>query len=150
MCASSAAWRSTRPTASANSSWLQQLTPSRSSSFSVRLPIRSDTSSPDIPTCTARPAEATMSTIARTATGERDDLVRGGPHQRLSSDLLAELQATLLTIDHQHVGTELAGCNRHALTDRPGPHHDHLLAGPDRRSGDRPDRDRHRLGQRGD
>ena len=40
-----------------------------SSSFSVKLPIRTVTSSPDIPTCTTRPAEAAMSTVARTAAG---------------------------------------------------------------------------------
>ncbi len=64
---SSAPLRSVTATASANSCSPQQLTPSRSSSFSVRMPTLIGASSFDIPTWTARPPEATMPTIATVA-----------------------------------------------------------------------------------
>ena len=154
----------------ANSPPPQQLTPSRSSSFSVKLPIRSGTSAPDMPTCTTRPADAAMSTAARTAVrhagGVDDDrralaarpLARGAHHvvarrpdQRLGAQRAAELQPRS-PAGRPSAPTRRGRARRRATHCPIGPAPSTTTRSPSAIAAavDRAHRDRHRLGQRGD
>ncbi len=127
-----------------------------SSSFSVKLPSRSVTSSPDMPTCTTRPADATSSTAARTAAGTPvasittsgprrrplaapcDDLVRAS--SRAASPRRARVRARARPRAgrrRQHRRAPVLRGQEQRLADRARAEHDHALAFRDRGRGAR-------------
>ena len=128
--------------------------PSTSSSFSVKLPIRSVTSSPDIPTCTTRPGGGDHVDGARTAAGAPvASMTTGGtvaarPVARGTHDLVGVVQGERLgaqralereaALRGSTISTSRAAVAREQaqrLPDRPGAEDHDALAAPRRGRG---------------